>query len=529
MVPVSWQNRCHLETFTRGSGVSAGADLYDAFVERFKPELVERRLEGDNPFGLRYLRVPDSRAAMGQGLNEKPFVIDANNYFFQRGCLNATHPAWKAMRKEYAQAGNWLQAHRGKNFILQLRRNLRAFCSFQHKNHVLVNDFVQFCRGVTQLYTQQTGFGLRADTAALPAGLAERLVDFFYLGKDEAALLTGLKLTDLPDSQWQWAADESKFREWLPKMASAYRRALLSGPGSMGENSLTDLPKLFQEANRLQGDDLQGFRDAQAALRIILEMLPSRVLPQETLAWLLQELFEEACGDANTSDPDKLIQVAKCIDSGKEGTIKPPENTALEKRDREAWKTRLLAKLGEMVEVLADGTQTNAQCLAAIKNLFQGYPVAVLEKIGADRISRIQRLIQVLVPAQLQEEERAAAIRGAKAFLEITLQAEIFPQLFDSPVMNLKQLLARVMGDNLGLALVAFSSLQPGGFGKLDTVAERKQAISDLAKRATETLGRDLDQEVGLPLLLDYLEKMASGAGDLEKTVKLFIKAQELL
>ncbi len=165
--------------------------LYLNFVEKLKPMLAEvvHETEVGKALGLRKLQVP-TKAGLDKGLYESTFLVNPDNYFFKRAASNSEHPFWRARSNANSadkahdktageeDAPRWLETkpHRGKNFVIEVRARLKEFARFLPDTPELLNKFMLFLNK----FSSEGGLSALTKDTGFPAGLPERLLDFFF-------------------------------------------------------------------------------------------------------------------------------------------------------------------------------------------------------------------------------------------------------------------------------------------------------------------------------------------------------------
>ncbi len=211
-----------------------------------------------------------------------------------------------------------------------------------------------------------------------------------------------------------------------------------------------------------------GFRAARRAIRSLVEMLPSRVLLQEALDWLLEELFTLSVG---TADPD-AEQCNKIAEDVREGLPKPaegagnqqpepvlirrPENRVLSLEAREG----LIRTLDNALEKLVLALRDNQQISSVPTEARAAYEA--LKDNG-----QVKQLINVLIPrpdgagAEDLESTKNLKTSGAVDFFRTLIKAQVVPGLFSIPVLKRKRLLDIVAAKESASFLFALADGNP--------------------------------------------------------------------
>lgn len=535
VAPISAYQRGRLRTYHKQEA-GDGVKLFSRFIQETRPQLVEKPLlEPGNVHRLMVLHV-----ATGAEGEETAYLVDSSNYFFVRGVENSDHPALG--RGLGAVQGKWLEADRGANFIVQLRALLREFCKYQASNHLLTDAFVGFASRMQEVYsTNLPGMLTMSQNLALPPGVAERLVDFFYLdvpaeqrvdeeyeANVEALLLGGLDESIFLQGGWKWAAPDQlpAFKSSFTGLAIAFRRKLMGA--NPGKNVLSDLGAKFDLAAKAVSLDPAAFRAAQRALGGILEMLPSRALPQEALRWFLEGVFVELVGTTDPTEEEQFARIAKGIREGNGSTIAAPKAAVLSDKVRTDFRYKLEKLVGKLFDLLVSG-EDDAAVTNKVGELFPDQPDLLADQ---DLFQKIRSLLKTLAGAGMEEPESQERLKsGARILMELLLKTRVLPYAFSLPVLTMYDLQSWVEGIHSGLALET-----AGVNGEVDTaladVGRNTQGlISPIAASEDTDAGKleKLVNGVAPSLLYSQLGALANNSGQLVETARAFQAAYAMM
>ena len=516
--------------------------IYDKFAAEIRPMLAE--VTHDEELSLRKLVIP-TQEGMSENQYRSQFLVNRENYFFRRGATRSEHPFWKNQGFVDGNEGtDWLGAHRGKNYVVQMRRKLEELCNFQSRNEELLNAFMKF---MTRFSSQEGLNAITLDTG-YPEGLAERLLDYFYTGDIDADI-------DLAGIQWE-AQDKNgrtlaKFDQsgqleqsgaesdskplvckTVTRLADAFLRVLLKenpdGATRIGGKLPYAEAKSLEDVTRLKED----FCRARSALSAILQMLPCQVLAQESLAWLFDELFAAVIPDGqskpeSTEDYRKIGEAVNTNGDTRLGKIRTPAHAALDMKTRIALKQTIFERFEDVLDSLFENAEIPAEL-----------PTEIAELIGNLRSDdAFMESLRAMIPAEGVDSETVAAMRkGTKRLMRTLFLSKVAPRMFNVPIFERKELQELLKSYEVSCMLTATAMAESAGGGtesletQLRTVGESVASSIDDALKDDENLGGSAMESVAAVSIEQTLKTVAAAAGSrIQRQTELWQAAQKAL
>lgn len=551
-------------------GKKDGESIYGDFLEYFNPQLSE--IDHENHFGLKKLIVPTE----GGESSKNTFLVGAQNYFFQRGIQNS-HEHFNEFKGEDRNDFLSPKPHRGSHFIKDLQINLKRFCSFQSENYKLINAFVTFVAMCSDDGKDPKCFAPITKEQGLQPGWAEILLDFFYQGtcQDDFPRLPWTPTGDACERRVWAEAESDDFNTAFAELANMFRVSLLgknSPEGDKGsrwallccgeDNSFGAHANPFSKKGAYGEEFRKRFSAARTALTSILEMISSRCLPQEALAWLLEELFDAVHGKGTYGDgrgitsaqwdkvcmavlggKSKTAQTEDVAKEGEQAEIAQPTTRGLDGVQRLVFKQQIQSGLDLIVDAIAaDDTDEKEKGFQKLK-----------QELGADFCGFLtddpsfKNFVKLLVPADDEKRsdknaKRKSLLQGAKAFFKLMLEVRVFPRLFGLPELTFEDLINRLNSENYALMLQAVQNI--GGGQETTLSAKLKESAEKCANEISaalsnkeepgrlnnsiKTIWQKEEPAFRRKLLQSLCESFGSGAAELEGKVELFQKAMDL-
>ena len=481
-------------------------DAYDKFIENIQPRLAEEPISTDFP-GIMKLVVPTGSS------DGETFVIDRSNYFFRRAASNSTHPFFEKKFKEEKEATNWLGEHRGQKFIQEIRNKLKDFCVFQHRNREILIAFMAVLSKLSR------HGGLRAgilEGTLFPQGMVEELLDYFYHaadGVEEAEhSLALVDLTDITDS-----TDDNTTRATIRKVAVCFRSALL-GRGTPGTCQVGTF-SAFELSNDCLPEEIKTpFQKARKAINAIQEVLACHVLPQESIRWLLEEMFEPVTGEANPNLPAHYTKLATAMQEGWEGKsngnirhIIAPKNKVLSKEKREETRDNVLKNIDTIIGYLFDDSKDTEGETDEMKKTIDG--------VRGDK--NCQALKNSFLPDGADGYQKKSMEKGARSFFRTVFLSQVAPKMFGSPDFDLTDLKIAINGYEVKaiLSSLAFNANNNGNELDLTDMSEilanaissaltennYDDKISGICLKAAGEVAKNVAEQLG-PMIQGQLE-----------------------
>ncbi|HKJ85750.1 MAG TPA: hypothetical protein VKA06_06720, partial [Spirochaetia bacterium] len=262
----------YLRNFTAHSTLD-----YESFVEALQPAIAEK-VEYGKRHPLIVQGIPGSEEDL-----ETSFVIDLFNYFFDRAVRHSDQPEF---RTDHSDSDPELlqreERERGKGILQQVRRDLRSFSRFQHRNGELVEEAAKViakCSGVN-------GLPAYAYAGALPGGFPEALIDFLYSEEQYAKFdATELEFT----GEWATLANDDSARARFEDVVTAFRDAAIDWEHLRFAEMFAGQP-LHAQVRTSDRALLDEFRKARAAVNRLRQILRSKVLLSMILEWVIESL-----------------------------------------------------------------------------------------------------------------------------------------------------------------------------------------------------------------------------------------------
>jgi len=434
--------------------------IYDDFVNTIQPRLAE--IEQDNSAGIKGIMKLDVPGPKTE--NHETFVIDRHNYFFKRGASESEHEFHKEKFGDGTNA-NWLSNDRGKKFVIELRKHLKDFCKFQHRNREVLIFLMKVLNeeGIKGFGGISGGLTLNR---AFPPGVAEEILDFLYHAPEnvtEKALAEWLPFTELEGLKGTHAEDDT-CRKSLRTVVHCFRDALLlkGPPGACSIGGPADAYGKTKE--KLDASLSNDFGKARSAIKAIQEILPCHVLPQDSILWVFKEMFRlvngrELNGGLLDEEQDKL---AEAINNGftDEATgrrVKAPDNKVLDDAERRKTRDNVRDNLDLVVDLVFEPT-------VSLDTVESDELKQVVESLRNDE--DCQKLVRSFLPSEspdfvLSDALKGSMKEGAKKFFKIIFLSKVAPKMFSMPNFELDDLESQIAAYEIA-SILASTALNAG-------------------------------------------------------------------
>lgn len=439
-------NRVQMFDIAGSAGSEDRDKLFDTMLGKFKPQLSEKLVNPD--FGLYQLQVG------GGDADGVPYPISRSNYFFHRGGSTSPHAFWINKHKDRVD-GNWLAADKGQSFLKNIQDRLQSVTECVPQFSLLFRVLFKAATSSKELRSQYKV--VQVANWAMPPEMPARMLDYILVENGGEF--------EVPNKDFEWAQSNNQIFEYTvdanrtPQLSPVatyqenvqvlmrdFRSILMGTDAGLGplKNALEDQPEFADLRNKI--------KNASDSLRMIREMLPSRILPQETLRWLFYEAIQAIGYDpAAIDDKDEWAAFHRSMLEGSEdaGIKAPLAGNVLSKAEREKLDGEILSVFEGVSEAQRDENTETGKLLSAIDNALGTDSKSVITdllKLGFDE--SVRERAYKLPFYSLEEHDQETS----RTETSVVLRASVL-KATQSNALELKSL--RDLGDQLANAIDA--------------------------------------------------------------------------